>query len=196
MTQSKSSSESSSIKLERVTLQLEGAKAVSSELEGANAELKRANADLKRQLDKWQTLETKGGAEIEEMRKRRIDLEVQVKELQGRVKDLEESEREAKKFSEKDQKKIAKLQKEISRLEVWSSPLGTMLRAYLCSMIQEVSEEAQKIAEKAHDETNDAEKQLRAAHRMIEKLESEKLSWTKGTGVSFDQNVAVYRDRQ
>ncbi|KAJ6513299.1 hypothetical protein C8R45DRAFT_341850 [Mycena sanguinolenta] len=77
--------ESTENKLERMTLQFEGAQTNNAELERKNEELKRANVDIKRQLDKWQSLETKGGEEVETLRKQRIDLEVEVKALEARL---------------------------------------------------------------------------------------------------------------
>ena len=112
------SSTSTTTKLERVSLQLDGALSSKADLENANNELKRNNVDLKRQLDKWQNLETKGGAEIEEMRKRRMELEVKVKGLEVRVKELEKSEKESAKALEKEKKKVEKRQAEIYKLQV------------------------------------------------------------------------------
>ncbi|KAL5504118.1 hypothetical protein ACEPAH_8191 [Sanghuangporus vaninii] len=156
----RAASESASTKLERTTLQLEGAKTNLAELESTNAELKRTNADLKRQMDKWQSLETKGGAEVEDMRKQKIELEVQVKELQSRVKDMEKGEKSLTKAVEKERNKVEKLKKENDRMA-------------------EVTEEAQSIAKKAQDEYDEAAKELHAAQRLIEKLQSDKLP--KGT---------------
>lgn len=112
------SRDSSASKLERITLQLDGANSALAEMENANAELKRANTELKRQTDKWQNLETKSGAEVEETRKRKIELEVQVKELQSRVKELEKSEKECAKLLEKETKRAEKYRKESDRLSV------------------------------------------------------------------------------
>ncbi|KAJ7756429.1 hypothetical protein DFH07DRAFT_820539 [Mycena maculata] len=77
--------ETTETKLERMTLQFDGAQTTNDELERQNDELKRANVDLKRQLDRWQNLETKGGEEVETLRKHRIDLEVAVKGLETRL---------------------------------------------------------------------------------------------------------------
>lgn len=79
------STETSSSKLERTALQLEGSQTRIIDLERSNDELKRANADSQRQLKKWETLENKGDAELETLRKRRMELEVQNKELQERL---------------------------------------------------------------------------------------------------------------
>ncbi|KAL5526591.1 hypothetical protein ACEPAF_8315 [Sanghuangporus sanghuang] len=161
----KATSESASAKLERTTLQLEGAKTNLAELESTNAELKRTNADLKRQMDRWQSLETKGGAEVEEMRKQKIELEIQAKELQSKVKDLEKDEKSHTKAVEKERNKVEKLKKENDRMA-------------------EVTEEAQSIAKKAQDEYDEAAKKLHAAQRLIEKLQSDKLP--KGTVQKVD----------
>jgi uncharacterized protein YlxW (UPF0749 family) len=74
-----------------------------------NDELKRNNTELKRQMDKWQNLETKGGAEVDTLRKRRIELEVQVKEFEGRLADADKTEQEREKAMEKEKKKVEKL---------------------------------------------------------------------------------------
>jgi chromosome segregation ATPase len=71
--------------LERKSLQFDGAKTESKELDATNKELVRTNADLKRQVDKWQSLDTKESEEMEKLRKQRIELEVQVKELETRL---------------------------------------------------------------------------------------------------------------
>jgi hypothetical protein len=74
-----------------------------------NDELKRNNTELKRQMDKWQNLETKGGAEVDTLRKRRIELEVQAKEFEGRLADADKLEKEREKAMEKEKKKVEKL---------------------------------------------------------------------------------------
>ncbi|KAJ7494736.1 hypothetical protein B0H11DRAFT_2003165 [Mycena galericulata] len=105
--------ESSETKLERVTLQLDGAQTTNAELERQNDELKRANVDLKRQLDRWQNLETKGGEEVEALRKQRIDLEVSVKGLETR---LEKKEIDL----QKEKGKVAKYKKSIEEFEAYA----------------------------------------------------------------------------
>ncbi|KAF9450876.1 hypothetical protein P691DRAFT_725087 [Macrolepiota fuliginosa MF-IS2] len=93
-------------KLERITLQLEGAQSSRSELESINDELKRKNHDLQRQLDKWQRLENKGEAELDTLRKRKIELEVEVKELRDR---LDEAGDENTKALEKERKRVERM---------------------------------------------------------------------------------------
>ncbi|KAF8206480.1 hypothetical protein K438DRAFT_1917819 [Mycena galopus ATCC 62051] len=104
--------ESTQAKLERVTLQFDGAQTTKAELERQNDELKRANVDIKRQLDKWQNLETKGGEEVETLRKQRIDLEVEVKALEAR---LEKKEAEL----QKEKNKVAKHKKNVEEFETY-----------------------------------------------------------------------------
>ena len=74
------SSESIKSKLERTKLQLDGAQTKNSELERLNDELKRTNTELTRQLEKWQSLETKEGEAAETERKHRIALEMELRD--------------------------------------------------------------------------------------------------------------------
>ena len=74
------SSESIKSKLERTKLQLDGAQTKNSELERLNDELKRTNTELTRQLEKWQSLETKEGEAADTERKQRIALEMELRE--------------------------------------------------------------------------------------------------------------------
>jgi len=101
--------ESTASKLERTTLQLDGAQSANAELERLNDELKRSDGEIKRQLDKWQSLENKGGAEVEAMRKRRIELEVQVKELENRLGGANKREKENTSALEKERVRVSKL---------------------------------------------------------------------------------------
>ncbi|KAJ7170686.1 hypothetical protein C8R43DRAFT_980483 [Mycena crocata] len=131
--------ESANTRLERMTLQFEGAQTTSAELERQNDELKRTSADIKRQLDRWQNLETKGGEEVETLRKQRMDLEVEVKALGGRLEkkegELQKARDKVKKYKEnidefeahiEEQRQdgkdvanqLARAQKEIERLEL------------------------------------------------------------------------------
>ena len=88
---------------------MEGLKTTKADLEGTNNELKRQNADLKQQLEKWQNLDAKDSTETDDLRKRRIELELNLKELKTRVKELEKSEKETTKLLEKERKKAEKL---------------------------------------------------------------------------------------
>jgi len=76
--------------LKRETLRFDNVNNEKDELENVNAELKRSNADLKRQVDKWQNLEHKEGAETEKLRKERIALEVKFREVEARHSEREQ----------------------------------------------------------------------------------------------------------
>ena len=75
------SSESIKSKLERTKLQFDGAQTKNLDLERLNDELKRTNTELTRQLDKWQSLETKEGEAADTERKQRIALELELREV-------------------------------------------------------------------------------------------------------------------
>ncbi|KAJ3563417.1 hypothetical protein NP233_g8955 [Leucocoprinus birnbaumii] len=97
---------STSSKLERVTLQLEGAQSSRSELESVNEDLKRKNYDLQRQIDKWQRLEHKGDVELDTLRTRSNELAVEAQELQDQL----AREKDAhKKILDREQKRIERL---------------------------------------------------------------------------------------
>ena len=63
-------------------LQLDGTKASLTELQQKYSELERSNADLVRQLEKWRSIENREGAELDTLRKEKIELEVEVDQLQ------------------------------------------------------------------------------------------------------------------
>jgi predicted nucleic acid-binding Zn-ribbon protein len=56
-------------------------------LQTHNSSLSTRNGELQHQVDKWQSLEGKGEKEAESLRKRRIELEVRVKELEVNLKE-------------------------------------------------------------------------------------------------------------
>ncbi|KAL0061934.1 hypothetical protein AAF712_011218 [Marasmius tenuissimus] len=90
-------SDSLSSQLERANLQLDGERTRNTDLERSNDELRRTNEDLKRQIDKWKSLENKGGAETESLRKRKVELEVQVQSLETKLAKREEELEKSKK---------------------------------------------------------------------------------------------------
>ena len=65
-------------------------------------------ADLRRQLEKWRNLEGREGAEMDTLRRSRIELEVRVKELESRVEELEEESGRKDEYVEKQRVKVAK----------------------------------------------------------------------------------------
>lgn len=106
-------------KLERTTLQLEGAQTRIEELERINDELKRTNADIQRQLNKWQSLETKGGAEVESLRKAKVELEVQVRALEGQ---LEKRAEEEVRLKEREKTRVSKLKESMAQWQARRFP--------------------------------------------------------------------------
>ena len=54
------------------------------------------NADLLRQLEKWRNIENREGGELETVRKRKIELEIQVKEYGERLAEAEEAQTQLK----------------------------------------------------------------------------------------------------
>ncbi|KAF7312268.1 hypothetical protein MIND_00239800 [Mycena indigotica] len=112
-TRLESAKDSATTKLERLNLQLEGAKTAHKDLERQNDELKRTNDQLKHQLDRWQNLENKGGEETEFLRKKSVDLGVQVKALEQR---LEKRDAELKKEKEK----LSRFKANAKELEVYA----------------------------------------------------------------------------
>jgi predicted nucleic acid-binding Zn-ribbon protein len=112
---SDASAEMLTSKLERTILQLDGAQTKNSDLERANEALKRTSGEIQRQLAKWQNLETKGDQEVETLRKRRIELEVQVKELETRV---EKNGALSAAALEKEQRRVEKLKRGVADWQV------------------------------------------------------------------------------
>ncbi len=100
--------QSTTPQLDRLRLQIEGAEAKHAELHRENEDLRRAKHELDRQLSKWQNLETKGGADMEKERKRRIELEAEVQALQNRLE----------KFKEKEKHKVEKLKESLTEWKV------------------------------------------------------------------------------
>lgn len=104
-------------KLERTTLKLEGVQTKCADLERTNAELARTNADVCRQLEKWQELETKGGTEAESLRKRCMELELQLKEVETRLEDANE---ENEHVVGKERRRVEKLKGKVAEWQVLS----------------------------------------------------------------------------
>ena len=97
-------------KLDRATLQVETSQSAQDEMSRIKTDLETANSNMKSQLDKWQTLENKGGEEAEVMRKQKIELEIKVKTLEAEMVELEKS---GAKASEKQSKAVAKLRQSL-----------------------------------------------------------------------------------
>ena len=97
-------------KLDRATLQVETSQSAQDEMSRIKTDLETANSNMKSQLDKWQTLENKGGEEAEVMRKQKIELEIKVKTIEGEMGELEKLRAKA---SEKQSKAVAKLRQSL-----------------------------------------------------------------------------------
>jgi hypothetical protein len=119
-------------------------------------------------------LENKGGAEVETMRKRRIELEVQVKELQGRLGDTETREQEHAKALEKEKSRVIKLKDILAEWRVRGLNLFFFaVILYNIFALQQATEEAQEEAEKHQNEAAEAAKQVAKAQKQISKLKAD-----------------------
>lgn len=122
-------SESIRSKLERTKLQLDGAQTKNSELERLNDELKRTNADLTRQLEKWQSLETKEGEAAETERKQRIALEMELREVK------ETSEKKAEKAAADLEKAKARVEKVRVTVQEWEVSISLPFKHHVSCYI-------------------------------------------------------------
>ena len=71
--------------VDRLTLRLEDAQTALIEKERLHNDLQQEKATLKVQLGKWESLDDRGGAEVEEWHKQRVALEDQIKRLESRL---------------------------------------------------------------------------------------------------------------
>ncbi|KAF7327756.1 hypothetical protein MKEN_00355200 [Mycena kentingensis (nom. inval.)] len=128
--------------LERVTLQLDGARTAHKELERQFEELKRTNNDMKNQLERWENLENRGGEEAEGLRRQRVDLEVKVKSLEGR---LEKREAELKRDK-------AKYKENVDEFEAYAQDQAAEAKdaqEKLAAALEEIAELERQLAERA-----------------------------------------------
>ncbi|KAL0580964.1 hypothetical protein V5O48_001056 [Marasmius crinis-equi] len=116
------STESLSSQVERVNLQLDGERKKNADLERANDEFRRTNEDLKRQIDKWKSLENKGGAETDSLRKKRVELEVQVQSLETKLAKREED-------LEKNKQRLKSMRQNIQEWEDSAKDLQSQVEA-------------------------------------------------------------------
>ncbi|KAI0091321.1 hypothetical protein BDY19DRAFT_697479 [Irpex rosettiformis] len=82
------SSGAGSVSLERANLQIEGLRSSIAELQDKHNEVERTNVDLLRQLEKWRNLEKRENEEGDNLRKQKVELEVEVKELKDEIEQL------------------------------------------------------------------------------------------------------------
>jgi len=96
--------------VDRLTLRLEDAQTVLGEKERLNGELQQEKATLKAQVEKWKSLDDRGGAEVEELHKQRAALESQVKRLESRLTEEQTKVLAHEKAIQKEHKRVEKLQ--------------------------------------------------------------------------------------
>lgn len=99
------SSGASSTALERAKLEVEGLTASLTEAQEKYSEVERTNNDLLRQLEKWRSLDSRETAENEDLRKKKVELEVRVAELEAELEEV------TKVTQARDEKLQAKLQR-------------------------------------------------------------------------------------
>lgn len=80
-----SSSSANTTALERANLQIEGLRDTVAESQEKLAAAERKVKELNQQLEKWKKLESREDEELEKLRKRKVELEVEVQDLQGRL---------------------------------------------------------------------------------------------------------------
>ena len=71
-------------------MQIESLKTKVADVERTAEELRRTNADLQRQVDKWQSFETRGSEESATLRRDKVQLEIRVRELEDRLEKKDE----------------------------------------------------------------------------------------------------------
>lgn len=101
--------------MERVSLQYDTLKSSHEDLLKKYAESEATVASLRRQVDKWTSLESRENADLESLRKVRIELEVKVKQLE-----TEKAEGEAEKAAQ--DALVQKLQRKVDKYkESWTA---------------------------------------------------------------------------
>src|SRR5712671_7366945 len=96
--------------VERLTLRLEDSQTAVTEKGRLNDELLQEKATLKAQVEKWKSLDDRGGAEVEELHKQRVTLEGQIKRLESQLTEEQNKVLALEKAIQKGNKKIEKLQ--------------------------------------------------------------------------------------
>jgi predicted nucleic acid-binding Zn-ribbon protein len=99
-------------------LRLEDAQTALTEKERLNDELLQEKGTLKAQVEKWKSLDDRGGAEVEELHKQRATLESQIKRLESRLTEEQNKALGHEKTIQKEHKKIEKLQRALEEQAV------------------------------------------------------------------------------
>lgn len=138
-------------KLSRITVQRDGLQARVTQLERELEDHNDNNAKLQRQLDNWQGLKKGDDADLEILRKKNIELEVQLREANVVIQERD-------KALEKEKGRTTKL-KEV--LHEWKTEAGELTT--LRNQADDEATNAKKAAEKFEQEISDLKAQLTAA---------------------------------
>lgn len=138
-------------KLSRITVQRDGLQARVTQLERELEDHKDNNAKLQRQLDNWQGLKKGDDVDLEILRKKNVELEVQLREANAVIQERD-------KALEKEKGRTTKL-KEV--LHDWKTEAGE--QTTLRKQVEDEAADAKKSAEKLEQEMSDLKAQLTAA---------------------------------
>jgi hypothetical protein len=138
-------------KLSRITVQRDGLQARVTQLERELEDHKDNNAKLQRQLDNWQGLKKGDDVDLEILRKKNVELEVQLREANAVIQERD-------KALEKEKGRTTKL-KEV--LHDWKTEAGE--QTTLRKQVEDEVADAKKSAEKLEQEMSDLKAQLTAA---------------------------------
>lgn len=111
-------------KLSRITVQRDGLQVRLTQLERELEEHKDNSAKLQRQMDNWQDLKKGDHAELETLRKKKVELEVEAREAKAEVERLE-------KVVEKERGRVTKL-KDV--LQEWKVRFFFIVTLYIQQM--------------------------------------------------------------
>lgn len=138
-------------KLSRITVQRDGLQARVTQLERELEDHKDNNAKLQRQLDNWQGLKKGDDVDLEILRKKNVELEVQLREVNAVVQERD-------KALEKEKGRTTKL-KEV--LHEWKTEAGE--QTTLRKQAEDGAADAKKAAEKLEQEISGLKAQLTTA---------------------------------
>lgn len=138
-------------KLSRITVQRDGLQARVTQLERELEDHKDNNAKLQRQLDNWQGLKKGDDVDLEILRKKNVELEVQLREVNAVVQERD-------KALEKEKGRTTKL-KEV--LHEWKTEAGE--QTALRKQAEDGAADAKKAAEKLEQEISGLKAQLTTA---------------------------------
>ncbi|KAG2074269.1 hypothetical protein BDR04DRAFT_1093493 [Suillus decipiens] len=138
-------------KLSRITVQRDGLQARVTQLERELEDHKDNNAKLQRQLDNWQGLKKGDDADLEILRKKNIELEVQLREANVVIQERD-------KALEKEKGRTTKLKEVLHEWKTEAEELTT-----LRNQADNDATNAKKAAEKFEQEVSDLKAQLTAA---------------------------------